>query len=295
MTVLESAILGVIQGLFMFIPVSSSSHLALAQHWLIQNGSALPPPESAEMVFFNIVVHVGTVVSILIVYRRALTDLVARSVADLRGLVGAGPRTEGLYLKLMMMGLFAVAVTGVLGLTIRKPLESVFANPALIALMLCVTGALLLWTDLLSPRTKGLRDFTWMMALFIGLAQAMAFAPGLSRSGTTIAIALLLGLRRRWAAEFSFFIAIPTIIAGNVLLPILEPEILSAFDPLPLLTGFVVAAVVGTFSLLLVLKLLYKARLRYFSYYVWALAALILADAYGLVDIGLTGAVMGHP
>lgn len=288
MTLLESILLGGIQGLFMFIPVSSSSHLVLAQHWLITNGSQLPPPESPQMVFFNIVVHVGTLVSIVIVYRKALGTLIGNSVADVRSVLGAGPKTEGLYLKLMMLGVLSVAVTGVLGLTIRKPLENVFANPLLVAAALVLTGVLLLWTDMLSPRTKGLRDLNWTIAIGIGLAQALAFAPGLSRSGTTIAIALLLGLRRRWAAEYSFFIAIPTILAGNVLLPILEPDALASFDPAPLITAFVVAAVVGTFSLLLVLKLLYKARLRYFSYYVWALAALIVLDGLEIIDIGLS-------
>lgn len=288
MTLLESIILGVVQGLFMFIPVSSSSHLALTQHWLIQRGSALPSPESAEAIFFNIVVHVGTLVSIGIVYRSQLGALIGHSIADLRGFVGAGPKTEGLYLRLMMLGMVSVAATGILGLTLIEPLEEVFANPLLIAAALVITGVLLLWTDLLSPRTKGLRDFTLWMALGIGLAQALAFAPGLSRSGTTIAIALLLGLRRRWAAEYSFFIAIPTILAGVVVDAALHPEVLGAFDPVPLVTGFVVAAVVGTLSLMLVLRLLYRARLRYFSYYVWALALLIVLDGFNVINIGLT-------
>ncbi len=166
-----------------------------------------------------------------------------------------------------------------IGLPLKRLFEQAFAAPPVIALMLTLTGALLLASDRLGPRTRGLRDITLMVALAIGFAQALALLPGLSRSGLTIVAALLLGVRRRWAGEYSFFLAIPTIL-GASLLQVLE--LWRSSEPLaigatPLAIGFAVAAVVGVGSLWLVVATLRRARFRVFAYYVWALALVVLA------------------
>ncbi len=274
MTTLEALLLGAIQGVFMFVPVSSTSHLVLVQHALIGLGSELPPPESASMILFDLVVHVGTLVSIAVVFRSSLERLARGAWQDLRG----QGRRDRLFARLIALGMVSVAVTSLVGLPLRRTFEQAFAAPLVIALTLTLTGALLFVSDRLGPRNRGLRDITLAVALAIGVAQALALLPGLSRSGLTIVAALLLGVQRRWAGEYSFFLAIPTILGASALQGL---EVWRSPEPLaigawPLLVGFVVAAVVGIGSLLLVVYTLLRARFRVFAYYVWALAAVVI-------------------
>ena len=282
MTLLEAVLLGAIQGIFMFVPVSSTSHLALSQHWLIERGSLLPPPDSPELILFDLVVHVGTMVSVAVVFRASLGRLLRGAWADLVDRAAHGRDRNGRYLRLIAMGALATLTTGILGLLIQAVGTAVFATPMIIAALLTITGAVLFWTDRAGPRWRGLDGITPTFAVAVGAVQGLALLPGLSRSGLTIAMALALGLHRRWSAEFSFFIAIPTILGGSVLQAALvasdgEPLLI---EPLAFASGFVVAAVVGIVALVVVLRLLYRARFRYFSYYVWALA---LAVALGVI------------
>lgn len=279
MTLWEAVLLGIIQGVFMFFPVSSTSHLTLTEHWLRARGSTIPDPASEEMILFKLVVHVGTLVSIAVVFRESLGHLVRNTWRGVReAATGSLTPVGRLYLRLSALGAVTVAVTGLMGFTLRGLFETVFATPLAIAGALVVTGLLLWWTDVLPARRIGLRNMSWGVAALIGFAQGLALMPGLSRSGTTIAFALFAGMRRRWAAEYSFFVAIPTILAATAV------ELLSALrkghsfflDPAVFAVGFVVSAVVGIGALLLVLRLLYAARFRYFSYYVWALAAVVV-------------------
>jgi len=279
MSLWEAVLLGVVQGVFMFFPVSSTSHMTLLSHWLEARGSALPDPSSPEMILFYLVVHVGTLVSIVVVFRESLGHLVRNTLRGAREyFAGEVSPLGGLYLRLSALGLLSVFVTGVMGLTMRGLFEAVFANPVAIAVTLTLTGILLWWTDVLPARKVGLRQMGWGIALIIGFAQGLALAPGLSRSGTTIAFALFAGMKRRWAAEYSFFVAIPTILAATAVefLQVVRSGEPLVIEPVAFVVGFVVAAIVGIGALLAVLKLLYAARFRYFSIYVWALAAVVV-------------------
>ena len=282
MTTFEAVLLGIVQGIFMFFPVSSTSHLALTQHWLIQRGAELPAPESAEMILFDLVVHVGTLVSIAIVLRRSIAHYLRSLTRDvLGGADAAAPLHQRLYIRLTAWGLAAVFVTGVVGLALKDVFEQVFAHPLAMTGTLTLTGVLLYWTDTFKRQPRGLKQLSLWVAIVIGLAQAAALIPGLSRSGMTIAFGLIVGLKRRWAAEFSLFIAFPTIIAatGVQALSVFRDELPRQIGAWPLFVGFVTAAVVGALALTLVLHLLYRARFRYFSYYVWLLAAVIAVAA----------------
>jgi undecaprenyl-diphosphatase len=285
MSLIVVVLLGIVQGLFMFLPVSSTAHLVLTQHFLIARGHEMPAPDSAEMILFDLVLHVGTLVSIVLIFRRSLF----RFVYDLLQAAwqfAQRPAWGGMPvpLRLLLLGLLSVFVTGVMGLTLKSMFEQVFGTPAIVALTLSVTGVLLWWTDKLSPRWLGLKKIGVRHSLIVGAAQGLALMPGLSRSGMTIVAALLCGMKRRWAAEYSFFIAIPTILAATLVQGIevaldTTPEMLG-WDVY--LVGFVTSAVVGTGALWLVLKLLYAARLRIFSFYLWALALLVI---FGLVPM----------
>lgn len=283
MTVWEAILLGVVQGIFMFFPVSSTSHLALTQHWLISRGSELPAPDSAEMIFFDLIVHVGTLVSMAVVFRRSLGQFIKHLAAGVRsGFVDSEGGYERLYRNLALYGLLSVLVTGLIGFPLKAAFETIFATPLAMSVTLTLTGILLWWTDVLARRPIGLRKIDTRVAVAIGAGQGLALMPGLSRSGTTIAFALFAGLKRKWAAEYSFFIAFPTILGASAIQGL---EVARSPEPmtlgmLPIAVGFVVSAIVGVFALKVVLKLLYRARFRYFSFYVWALALVVAWSAY---------------
>ena len=299
MTLIVALVLGVVQGTFMFVPVSSTSHLVLTQTLLREQGVDLPAPDSPEMILFDLVVHVGTLVSVVIVMGDGLKELwhgvrgEARDGVLRRGGPGLGlGLAEATSTRLILLMLVSVATTGVLGLAFQDLLGRVFASPALVAVALLVTGGLLWWTDAMTPERSGRRlRFAWRgpaqvtltVALVVGAAQAVALAPGISRSGTTIFAALLLGMRRTLAARYSFYVAIPTIIAatGVQALQVWLDDVPAQISWSAMAVGFVVAAAVGTAALWVVLRLLESARFRVFSVYVWALALVVLVTGLG--------------
>ena len=287
MTYFEAILLGLVQGVFMFVPVSSTAHLVVTQHFLIAQGSTMPPPESPAMILFDLIVHVGTLVSIAIIFHASLRTLIARSFSELRDRISApariGERRIGVYSWLVLMGLLTVLVTGVLGLSLKSTFERVFGAPQILVFTLLITAALLLLTDRLRNLTLGVKQIGPRLAVIIGVAQAMALIPGISRSGITIIAGLFAGLKRRWAAEFSFLVAIPTILAASAL-QAFEVARGTGMDGVgfgPLLVAFVVAAISGTIALQLVLVALYKAQLKIFSAYLVLLASAI---AFGLFE-----------
>lgn len=283
MAIWVAILLGVIQGIFMFFPVSSTSHLVLAQHILIYFGYELPHPDSPEMILFDLVVHVGTLVSIAVVFRKSLSRFIMDAIrgynAFFRG--QAGPK-DHLFVRLSLLGLLSVLITASIGFPLKNYFTAVFAQPVFISVTLVITGLLLWWTDILPERKIGLREIGITIAIVIGIGQGLALLPGLSRSGLTIAFALFAGLKRRWAAEYSFFIAFPTILGASLLqwVEVLQSPGSLTIDLPALLTGFIVSAIVGIAALYLVVHLLYKAKFRFFSYYVWILAAGILATHF---------------
>lgn len=273
---LVAALLGVVQGVFMFVPVSSTSHLALVQHILIGRGVDVPDPESAQMVLFDLVLHVGTLVSIAVVMRRPIATLVSGTLSELAIWRRTRHAPADGALHTMRMLALATVVTGVLGLAVRSVAPTVFGSPVVIAIMLTLTGIILWWTDQARPLVAATPV---MVAVAIGAAQALALLPGLSRSGLTIAMALAVGLRRPQAAEFSFLVAIPTILAAT-LVQWLGVRAEPIDIPLSsMVIGFTVSAVVGIAALMVVLRLLYRAQFRIFSVYVWALALVVVGIA----------------
>jgi undecaprenyl-diphosphatase len=282
-TLLVALVLGIIQGIFEFVPVSSTAHFVLAQLWLEQRGFLTFASDSPDLMLFDLVIHLGTVVSVLFVMRHTLRDLLRDLTTELRdGVHWSAPATR--YSTLLLV---AVGVTGVLGLTFRDVLLTGFRSVTLMAVALIVTGIAIWFTDSMNHGTTvlslrfGWRDSTQItlgVAIAIGAAQAVALYPGVSRSGITIFLALLLGMQRLTAARFSFLLAIPTIIAatGYEALAVLREPAAYTIGVLPLIVGFLTAAVVGTVALIAVIKLLQAARFRVFSVYVWILAAVVL-------------------
>jgi undecaprenyl-diphosphatase len=249
----SAAVLGVVQGLTEFLPVSSSGHLVLGQQLL-----GLTEPE----LLFDVAVHVGTLAAVVVVFRADLWTMVKGLWA--RGPQGARGRR---LLWLVALGTLPAAAAGVL---LKSLFESLFASPAAVGAALLFTGCLLMATRLAPSGDRGLARTGPGRALGVGLAQALAITPGVSRSGATIAAGLFLGLERETAARLSFVLSVPAILGALVLqLAHLDP---AQAPPLaPLLVGAATAAASGLAALKLLLRLVRSGRLHWFAWYCWAL------------------------
>ncbi|MCP3986806.1 MAG: undecaprenyl-diphosphate phosphatase [bacterium] len=247
---LEAAWLGIVQGLTEFFPVSSSGHLVIAEALL---------GHIEEGVLFEIAVHVGTLVAILAFYRERITALI-------NGLVARKPEAWSYAGKLVLATLPAV----VAGLTAKPFIESLFGEPRVVVLTLLITGSVLLTIRRTQPRAHASLP-NWSQAFWIGCAQMLAIAPGISRSGSTLAVALALGVAPLAATEFSFLMAVAAITGAAVLA---IPEA-SAADSAMLIAcgiGAVTAAVSGLFALRAFVRLLERQRFHLFAYYCFAAA-----------------------
>ena len=271
--VLHAVILGVVQGVTEFLPVSSSGHLVLFENLFNFD------PETPEMLLFDLAVHVGTVAAIFIVFRKSIAAFVRNLLVC--GKYGKSP--VEIYKKspsvhLLVLAIFATAVTAVFGLLGEKHFAAARGSLFIVASMWIVTGTLLLITDLRGKSRLGLRQFGIWAAIVVGLAQAAAIMPGISRSGATICAAILLGLRRRWAVEFSFLIAIPAILGATVVQSVRDfAQISSGSLPIgSVVIGSVAAALTGILALKLLIKTSRTANLKYFAFYCYILACFVL-------------------
>lgn len=254
--------LGVVQGLGEFLPISSSAHLILVP-WLF----GWPDPGLT----FDIALHFGTLVAVLVYFGRDLLRLV---------LAAPRPRTpDGRLAWLLLLGAIPGGIAGVL---LDDLAEQVLRAPLLIACMLALMGLVLLVADRLGRHDRELHDIGLLDALLIGGAQALAIVPGVSRSGITIAVARARGLERGAAARFSFLLGAP-LIAGAALFKL--PDLLAAPGALngSFLAGVVTAGVVGGLSIAFVLSYLRRAGLELFVVYRLLLAGLVVA----LLALGL--------
>jgi len=261
---LFAAFLGVVQGLTEFLPVSSSGHLAVFQElWLWAGGD---PALFDEQVAFNLVLHVGTLLPVLIMYRG---DIRA-AFSDVRG---EGPWLARPGLRLAAWVVVGTIPTGIIGLALKDVFEQLFGSIGMVGIAFAITGALLYRTKSLPAGERDIGAMTWKHALLIGLAQGFAITPGISRSGTTIAVAIMLGLRRDLAARYSFLLSVPAIL-GAFVLEARHLDLSTTHAVAPLAVGFVAAAVSGWAALVVLLKLVRAGDFSRFAWYLWPLSAL---------------------
>ncbi len=261
----QAAAMGVLQGVTEFLPVSSSGHLVLIPHFL---GWPIPP------VTFDAMVHWGTLVAVVAYFR---SELLALAKAWLRS-VTAGERSSLAYLSwLILLGTIPAVMAGLL---LDDFFESLFSSPRVVSVALMGTALLLTIAELRVRPRKGMEKLSWLDALFIGLFQALAITPGISRSGSTITAGVLAGLDRKDAARFSFLLAVPVIL-GAGLKKLLDLILAGGWQGqwLPLSLGFVSALVSGYLSIAFLLSFVKRRRLYVFAIYCLALglAGLLLS------------------
>ncbi len=272
LNIFSAAILGAVQGLTEFLPVSSSGHLVLLENLFHFD------PEKPEMLLFDLTIHTGTVIAIFIVFRKSIAAFAKNLIAS--GKYGSTP--IAIYKKspsvhLLVLAIVTTFVTSVLGLSFKHYFESARGSLAVIAVMWIINATLLLITDWRGETRLGLRRFGLVAAVIVGLAQTAAIMPGISRSGATICAAILIGLHRRWAVEFSFLIAIPAILGATAVELIQNfDKINSAAMPLStIIVGPAVAAIVGIAALKILIKVSRKANLKIFAFYCYILACFV--------------------
>lgn len=262
MNFLEGILIGLIQGLTEFLPVSSSGHLVIFQ--------SLFGIASDKSVLFEVVVHFATLLAICIYYRQKLKTFANYMFAALKTCKGPAQiysDENGRYIILVLIGVLPAIIAG---LILKNSVEKLFDIPLYSGIALLVTGAILTLTYFKRRHEFDIKKMTWLMALLIGFAQATALIPGISRSGITISTALLLGINQRLSADFSFIIVIPAILGATVL-SLVDIDELNSVDISALIGGFVMAAVSGYFALMALVRIIKKGKFYFFAPYCFIL------------------------
>ncbi len=265
-----AAFLGAVQGLAEFLPVSSSGHLVFFESFA--HGVET---ESPQMLLFDLCLHLGTVCSILVVFHRSIARFLGQLALSLKdGLSPLQMFEKKVAVRFAVLAIVATFTTAVFYVLFKEPLESA-RSLKVVAAMWLVTAGLLTAADRRHGH-KGLREFGLLIAVIIGIFQGVAILPGVSRSGATICAAILLGLRPRWAIEFSFLISIPAIVGGATIQAIKNWDSLmnGGISPAYLLIGMATAFILGIVSLKILIKLSKRRKLRYFAAYCALLAAI---------------------
>ncbi|MBI4177849.1 undecaprenyl-diphosphate phosphatase [bacterium] len=266
MTLWIALVLAVIQGVTEFLPVSSSGHLAVAQVWL---GFSNPP------LAFDIVLHLGTLVAVLAVYRRDVADMAGELVHPGRWLK-ADWRSDSPG-KLLLLILIACVPTAAIGFGLKSAVEAAFSDLRAVAFGFLAGGLIMGATVFRKTRDRSLAQMGIWDAVFIGLLQGAAIFPGVSRSGATISAALILGLRPDLAARFSFLLFIPAILGATLLEARDIAGELGSGVNLALYAGSAaVAGAVGVLAIRVLLKILQSAKFHYFALYCAALGLALL-------------------
>lgn len=251
MSVVEGIILGIIQGLTEFFPVSSSGHLVLFSHLLGVQETGL---------MFEVLVHFGTLVAVVAVFREDIISLLKRP-----------------FQKLTYLIVIGAIPTAIIGFVFRDAFTRMFESVLVTGIMLIVTGSVLWIVDHYAAAKRPLEKMTYGQAIFIGLAQGLAIMPGLSRSGTTIAAALFTDLDRQAAPRYSFLLSIPVIFGATLLeLKDFDFSDLNAGMPAAYWAGMIAAMIAGYFAITLFIRFVQQGKLYYFSYYCWLLGAAVV-------------------
>ena len=265
MSILSAVILGVIQGVAEFLPISSSGHLAIAEQLLgVEGASEIPG-------FFDVLLHLGTLVAVFVAYWPEIRDMILEFFQGIGDLIHGTTPTPVPPARRMIL----LVIVGTLPLFVILPfkdwIEGLSSNLYVVGLALLATGCLLFASDRVRKGRKTERSTRMTDALLVGAAQALATCPGLSRSGTTITAGCFLGFERKFAVRYSFILSIPAVLGANILSlkDALEGTVIWSEAPV-YLAGVIVAAVVGYACIRLLKMIADKGKFGAFAYYCWA-------------------------
>ena len=266
MTYFMSILVGIIQGVAEFLPISSSGHLALFQTFFGMENM------EEKYMFFTVLLHFGTLISVCMVYWRDIVDMIREFFLGIAAL--AGRKATGVApppARRMVMLIIIATVPLFVMVFLRDAVNQLFSNSIMVSCALLATGFILFFSDRMARGHKTAKNATVADALIVGCGQALAVIPGLSRSGTTISVGMMRGFDRAFAVRFSFLMSLPAVLGANVLE--IKDALASNFpiEELPMyLVGVAVSAVVGYFAIRLVKSLSDKGKFGKFAYYCWA-------------------------
>ncbi|MCR4418778.1 MAG: undecaprenyl-diphosphate phosphatase [Clostridia bacterium] len=253
----QALVLGLVQGLTEFLPISSSGHLVIFQEWL---GVGTPG------LLFEVMVHFGTLLAVVAAFWRDILDILRRP-----------------WHKMLVLILVGTVPAGLMGLLLEPVFSAAFESLFVVGAALLVTGLLLWWAGRRPPGRKGLATTSLLDALAVGFGQGLAITPGLSRSGTTIAFALLRGMERQMAFRYSFLLSIPAVLGANLWeARSLAGEVGGIGIPPTYWLAVGVAAISGYVAIRFLLAVLTHGRLYCFSYYCWLLGGAVLLSGAAL-------------
>ena len=268
MDIFQAIIIGLVQGLTEFLPVSSSAHLIFAQQALGVGDVGLA---------FDVLMHVGTLVAVIVYFFNDIVNMIKGfllSLVDLKDGNFIREIKKDPYKKLAWLTILATIPVGVVGVLFNDMIESMFQGLTIPAFLLLVTGCLLYVSQRMNTGRIDVRNITIKEALIMGCGQALAILPGLSRSGTTIAAGLFAGLDKEFAAKFSFILSIPAILGAAVF----QRKDLSGgnIEIGACIAGFVVAVISGYLAISVLLKIVREKSLDIFAYYCWIVGIIVL-------------------
>lgn len=262
MTIFEALVLGVLQGITEFLPISSSGHLVL--------GESLLGLEVEVLKSFDVVVHLGTFAAIIIYFWKDVVGL----FKGLFSYVGLAKKSPGIteYRNLIGYILIGTVPALLVGVFLEDTIDFLFRSTFYVGLWMIVVAEVFILAEWASKKFKNAEDMNWKKAIVVGIAQSVALIPGVSRSGSTIAAGLFQGVSREKAARFSFLLALPVIFGAGLLTILKELRSGAGLDVefLPLVIGFTASAVAGFASVYFLMKFLKKHSLNVFAYYLFA-------------------------
>lgn len=270
MTLTEAVLLGIVQGLTEPLPVSSSAHLVILP--------ALLPGFHQPSVAFDVLLHLGTLLAVVFFLRREIGELLASLLPEkwpAAKASEAGAGEQAANRRMVSYLVIATFLTGVIGILLKDRIERLFESVETTAFMLLITGILLFLSDRVKTNQRRKGEMNLTDGIVLGLVQAVALIPGISRSGSTITFGIFRGLERKTSATFSFLLSIPAI-GGAAILKSADLLRLPVGDLTALGAGFFAAAVTGLLSLKLLFAIINKTGLRLFAYYCWFAGAATL-------------------
>lgn len=279
MTYLSAVLMGILQGVAEFLPISSSGHLALFQHFF-----AVENYEETQM-FFTVLLHLGTLLSVFIYYWRDVLDLIREFFLGLASLFSRRGERERIApppARRLVLLIIVATLPLFLILPVKNVVEQAMNNVTFVSVALLVTGFILFFSDRLARGKKNARTATIADAVLVGFAQAVGTLPGISRSGISISAGMLRGFDRSFAVRFSFLMSMPAVLGANILTlkDAIEAEAIH-MELLPVyLVGTLVAAVVGWFAIRLVNLLADKGKFGAFAWYCWAAGLISLVSGF---------------